>query len=85
MSDCVLDWMKKHLPPEQWTRKTYLTLAYLGNPPEEPLDPELEAEIPEGFQLPENQSGWVGILPTKRSSILASGNRGKESRANTKL
>jgi hypothetical protein len=60
MSDCVLDWMKKHLPPEQWTRKTYLTLAYLGNSPGEPLDPELEAEIPEEFQVPGNQSCWVG-------------------------
>ena len=62
MSDSVLDWMKKHLPPEQWTRKRYLTLAYLGNSPDEPLDSELEAEIPEEFQLPENQSGWGGEL-----------------------
>jgi hypothetical protein len=53
MSDCVLTWMKANLPPEQWTRETYLELAYLGNPPDEPLDAELEAELPEEFQSPE--------------------------------
>jgi hypothetical protein len=45
MSDCVLDWMKKSLPPEQWTRETYLHLNWLGNPPE--MMAELEAEMPE--------------------------------------
>jgi hypothetical protein len=59
MSDCVLDWMKKNLPPEQWTRENYLQLTWLGTPPEE-IGPELEAEMPEEFQLPENRSGWVG-------------------------
>jgi hypothetical protein len=51
--------MKKNLPPEQWTRENYLQLTWLGSPPEE-FGPELEAEMPEEFQLPENQSDWVG-------------------------
>ena len=28
------------------TREAYLTVAYLGNPPAEPLDGELESELP---------------------------------------
>jgi hypothetical protein len=32
------------------TRENYLALAYLGDPPQEPLDAELEAELPEVFQ-----------------------------------
>lgn len=43
-SDPVLDWMKeKGLP---LTRETYLATAML----EEPLDPELENELPEQFR-----------------------------------
>ena len=43
--DHVLDWMKKNDVP--LTRKNYLEIAYMGDPPPEPLDAELEAEIPE--------------------------------------
>jgi hypothetical protein len=28
------------------TRESYLQIAYMGNPPKEPLDAEIEAEIP---------------------------------------
>lgn len=35
------------------TRENYLRLAFAGNPPLEPLDGELEAELPEKFQRPE--------------------------------
>jgi len=34
------------LPPEEWTRENYLRLSWLGDVPKEPLDAELEAEIP---------------------------------------
>jgi hypothetical protein len=48
-ADHTCRWMADHLPPEQWTRKAYLELCYFGHPPE-PLDAELEAEVPEMFQ-----------------------------------
>lgn len=32
------------------TRENYLMLAFAGNPPEEPLDGELEAELPKELQ-----------------------------------
>jgi hypothetical protein len=32
------------------TRENYLNVAFLGNPPEEPLDGGLEAELPEELQ-----------------------------------
>jgi hypothetical protein len=32
------------------TRENYLRLAFAGNPPEEPLDGEIEAELPEELQ-----------------------------------
>lgn len=33
------------------TRENYLRLAFAGNPPEEPLDGEIEAELPLGLQI----------------------------------
>jgi hypothetical protein len=57
MSDSVLDWMKKHLPPEQWTRENYLELAYWERNVE--LDAEGESMLPEEFQLPEYRSGYI--------------------------
>jgi hypothetical protein len=33
------------------TRENYLRLEFAGNPPEEPLDGEIEAELPEQFQF----------------------------------
>ncbi len=41
--------MKKNGIPV--TRENYLAFAYLGYPPEEPLDPELEAELPEEISV----------------------------------
>jgi hypothetical protein len=32
------------------TRENYLRLAFAGNPPEEPLDGEIESELPEELQ-----------------------------------
>lgn len=36
------------------TRENYLRLAFAGNPPEEPLDAELEAELPEELKRTED-------------------------------
>lgn len=44
--DPLLSLMNEHNIP--LTRENYLTLAYMGDPPE--WCPELEAEIPEQFQ-----------------------------------
>lgn len=50
-SDPILDYMKAHQLPH--TRETYLSLADL----KEPLDPELEQQLPRDFQLdPPEQS-----------------------------
>lgn len=46
--DAILEMMKHHVIPE--TRKNYLALAYLGNPPDE-LSAEQELELPVQFQL----------------------------------
>ena len=80
MSDCVLDWMKKHLPPEQWTRANYLKLAYWDEDVE--LDAEGESMLAEEFQLPEYRSGYIdGDEPPDNVVDITSGNRGKENRA----
>jgi hypothetical protein len=42
--DHVLNFMRKNAIP--LTRRNYIDLNWLGDPPEEPLDYELEAEIP---------------------------------------
>jgi|HubBroStandDraft_4_1064222.scaffolds.fasta_scaffold1488032_1 hypothetical protein len=49
--DYVLEMMKEEKLP--MTREQYLALAYMGNPPE-PLSAEEEAELPEQFQLDED-------------------------------
>jgi hypothetical protein len=46
--DGTLQLMKEHNIP--MTRENYLRLAFAGNPPAEPLDAEVEAELPEQFQ-----------------------------------
>ena len=46
--DHVLEHMKKRGIPI--TRENYLFWNWLGDPPPEPLDPELEAELPEELQ-----------------------------------
>ncbi len=46
--DIVLETMKRERIP--MTRANYLHIAYLGTPPDEPLDGELEAELPEIFR-----------------------------------
>ena len=35
------------------TRENYLQLAFGGNPPKEPLDGEIEAELPKELQKPQ--------------------------------
>lgn len=35
------------------TRENYLLLAFAGKPPQEPLDGELEAELPKELQKPQ--------------------------------
>jgi hypothetical protein len=48
--DIVLQYMKKHELP--LNRQTYVSLAFAGEQdPSKPLDAELEAEIPEEFQM----------------------------------
>ena len=46
--DEILQFMQQHNTP--MTRKSYLDLAYLGNPPKV-LDAEAEYSLPEEFQL----------------------------------
>jgi hypothetical protein len=46
--DSTLAMMREHHIP--LTRENYLALAFMGNPPDEPLDAELEASLPEQFQ-----------------------------------
>ena len=79
MSDCLLDWMKKHLPPERWTRTNYLKLAYWDEHVE--LHAEGESMLPEEFQLPENRSGWVG--PFNQENVIAIDDRKAQHAANT--
>jgi hypothetical protein len=45
MSDIVLDYMKRKRV--KLTRKNYLDLDFFEDAPEEPLDPEIEIEIPD--------------------------------------
>jgi hypothetical protein len=47
------------------TRENYLMLAFAGKPPQEPLDGEIEAELPKEFQMDRgteeywlNESSW---------------------------
>jgi hypothetical protein len=47
-ADGTLELLKKYGIP--LTRENYLRLAFAGNPPEEPLDGEIEAELPEELQ-----------------------------------
>jgi hypothetical protein len=49
----MVEWLKKHNIAV--TRRNYLTVAYLGDPPAE-LSAEEEAELPEEIQLPEFRS-----------------------------
>lgn len=46
--DCVVQWLREAGIP--LTRRNYLNAAYLGTPPPEPLDAEIEAELPEQIQ-----------------------------------
>jgi hypothetical protein len=53
--DIVLAYMKKHELP--LNRQTYVSLAFAGDQdPSQPLPAELEAEIPEEFQLDKKQT-----------------------------
>ena len=36
------------------TRENYLLLAFAGHPPQEPLDGEIEAQLPDGIRTDEN-------------------------------
>jgi|HubBroStandDraft_6_1064221.scaffolds.fasta_scaffold112258_5 hypothetical protein len=44
MTDATLDFLKAN--NLELTRGNYLAVAYIGNPRQEPLDPEVLAEIP---------------------------------------
>lgn len=48
-NDPVCDWMVANVSPEQWTRRSYIELNFLGAPPAE-LGPEEEADMPDIFQ-----------------------------------
>ena len=48
-NDPICDWMVANVSPEQWTRRSYIELNWMGNPPAE-LDGELEADMPDIFQ-----------------------------------
>ncbi len=62
MTDCVLDYMKKHDVP--MTRENYLELAYLGNPPSS-LSAEEESELPEEFQTKQPSAGIEALSGTR--------------------
>jgi hypothetical protein len=40
------------------TRENYLHLAFMGNPPPEPLDGEIEAELPEELRIDVVTEAW---------------------------
>ena len=46
------------------TRENYLRLAFAGNPPQEPLDGEIEAELPKELQNWECPSGGQSDEPS---------------------
>jgi hypothetical protein len=45
------------------TRENYLQLAFAGNPPEEPLDQEIEEQLPIELQITESPSGGQSDEP----------------------
>jgi hypothetical protein len=51
--DGTIRLLRKHGIPV--TRENYLRLSFMGNPPEEPLDGELESELPRELQRNENR------------------------------
>jgi len=63
MSDHTVSWMKAKGVP--LTRKNWLELNYLGNPPAE-LGPELEAEIPMDELIDEPSN----VIPINRRRTL---------------
>jgi len=50
------------------TRENYLRLAFMGNPPDEPLDGEIEAELPRFLQLDICRRRWREELRTAMKS-----------------
>lgn len=57
--DYTLEWLKKNGIPA--SRENYIQLAFLGNPPDEPLDGEIEAELELTFEnlTPEGKRQWL--------------------------
>jgi hypothetical protein len=62
ISDSTVAWLKEHGIPV--TRENYLRLQFLGNPPDEPLDGEIEAELPRFLQLDICRRRWREELRT---------------------
>ena len=62
INDSTVEYLKTHGIPV--TRENYLRLAFLGNPPDEPLDGELEAELPRFLQLDICRRRWREELRT---------------------
>jgi len=60
--DNTVEWLKEH--GIAVTRENYLRLQFLGNPPDEPLDGELEAELPRFLQLDISRRRWREELRT---------------------
>jgi len=55
-NDLTVEWLKEH--GIEVNRENYLRLAFLGSPPEEPLDGELEAELPRFLQIDICRRRW---------------------------
>jgi hypothetical protein len=51
------------------TRENYLRVAFMGNPPEEPLDGEIEAELPEELQLITLIEAWHAELTAELAEL----------------
>jgi hypothetical protein len=52
--DSICRWMVENVPEEQWTRENYLRVDHMGFVSE--VDAEEEAELPEFFQLDDDES-----------------------------
>jgi hypothetical protein len=62
INDSTVEFLKTHGIPV--TRENYLHVAFLGSPPDEPLDGEIEAELPRFLQLDICRRRWREELRT---------------------
>jgi hypothetical protein len=68
-ADGTLNLLKKFGIPV--TRGNYLRLAFAGNPPQEPLDGEIEAELPEELRIEAVTEVWRKELNADLAALKA--------------